>query len=119
MPPDLVLKKETILKAVNQYGNDAVIIANLTGKKVKEVNTRTDRRNLGFYGFYMDARDPGYTSTSTALQLETKLYDVKTEKLIWSASSKTLSRAASDQIIDEVIVTVINNLQQNKIIALK
>jgi len=51
MPPDLVLKKETILKAVNQYGNDAVIIANLTGKKVKEVNTRTDRRNLGFYGF--------------------------------------------------------------------
>ena len=119
MPPDLVIKKETILTAVNQYGNDAVIITHLTGKKVKDVVTRSGARNRGFYGYYMSARDPGYTSTSTTLRLETSLYDVKTERLIWSASSKTLSRDASDQTINEVIKTVIGKMQKNKLIAPK
>ena len=123
MPPDLVLKKETILKAVNQYGNDAVIITHLTGKKVEDVHTRGGGGNQGFHGFYLSqltyAHDPGYSSSSTTVHLETNLYDVKTEKLIWSGSSKTLSRDANDQIIDEVIKAVITNLQQNKIIVPK
>ena len=123
MPPDLVMTKEMILKAVNQYGNDAVIVTHLTGKKVKDVHTRSGGRTIGFHGYYMSrlsyTTDPGYSSTSTTVRLETNLYDVKTEKLIWSANSKTLSRDASDQTIDEVINALITNLQQNKLIAPK
>ena len=40
MPADLELKKETILAAVNQYENDAVIITHLIGKEEKDVYTR-------------------------------------------------------------------------------
>ena len=120
MPADLELKKETILTAVNQYENDAVIITHLIGKEEKDVNTRGGSAQRGFYGFYHSRySDPGYSSTSTTVRLETNLYDVKTEKLIWSGQSETWSKDSKDQIINDVIKTVINNLQKNKLIAPK
>jgi hypothetical protein len=51
--------------------------------------------------------------------LETNLYDVKTEKLIWSGKSKTWSKDSKDQIINDVIKAVVNNLKKNKLIAPK
>ncbi len=120
MPANLELKKKTILAAVNQYKNDAVIITHLIGKEQKDVFTRDDSVHRGFYGFYQSRyRDPGYSSTSTTVRLETNLYDVKTEKLIWSGQSKTLSKGPKDNIINEVIKAVINNLRQNNLIAPK
>jgi len=120
MPADLELKKETILNAVNQYENDAVIITHLIGKEEKDIYTRGGSAHRGYYGFYRSRySDPGYSSTSTTVRLETNLYDVKTEKLIWSGQSKTWSKDSKDQIINDVIKAVINNLQKNKLIAPK
>ena len=114
MPGDLKLKKETILNAVHQYENDAVIITQLIGKEKKDVYTRGSGR-----GFFRYAHDPGYSSTSTTLRLETNLYDAKTGRLIWSGNSKTFSKDSTDHIINEVITAVINNWQKNKLIAPK
>ena len=120
MPADLELKKEAILAAVHQYENDAVIITHLIGKEEKDVYTRGGSPHGGYYGFYHSRySDPGYSSTSTSVRLETNLYDVKTEKLIWSGKSKTWSKDSKDQIINDVIKAVINDLQKNKLIAPK
>lgn len=120
MPADLKMKKETILNAVNQYENDAVIITHLIGKEEKDVSTRGGSAHRGFYGFYRSRySDSGYSSTTTTVRLETNLYDVKTEKLIWSGKSKTWSKDSKDQIINDVIKALINNLQKNKLIAPK
>ena len=123
MPADLEMKKETILNAVNQFENDAVIITHLIDKEKKESYIRGENR--GYYGSYHSrytysyARDPGYSTTSKTIRLETNLYDVKTEKLIWSGQSKTLSKDAKYQIINDVIKVVINELQINKLISPK
>ena len=120
MPANLELKKEMILNAVNQYKNDAVIITHLIGKEEKDVYTRSGSAHRGFYGFYHSRySDPGYSSTSTTVRLETNLYDVKTEKLIWSGKSETWSKDSKDKIINDVIKAVIKNLQKNKIITPK
>jgi hypothetical protein len=116
MPPDLQLKKETILNVVRQYKNDAVIITQLTGKEKEDVHTRGGVTRMGFFSY---ARDPGYSSTNTTVRLETNLYDAKTGKLIWSGQSKTMSKDSTDQIINEVIKSVINNWQKNNLIAPK
>ncbi len=116
MPPDLQLKKETILKAVDQYQNDAVIITQLIGKEQEDVHTRGGGGRIGFFRY---TRGPGYSSTNTTVRLETNLYDAKTGKLIWSGKSKTMSKDSTDQIINEVIKAVINNWQKNKLIAPK
>ena len=123
MPADLELKKETILNAVNQYENDAVIITHLTGKETKDVYTRGASTGRGFHGFYSSrfrySLSPGYSNTSTTLRLETNLYDVKTEELIWSGQSKTLSKDSKYQVINDVIKVVINELKNNKLISPK
>ena len=73
-----------------------------------------------FHGFYRSRySDPGYSSTTTTVRLETNLYDVKTEKLIWSGKSDTWSKNSKDKIINDVIKAVIKNLQNNKIITPK
>ena len=123
MPADLELKKEMILSAVNQFENDAVIITHLVGKEVKESYTRGGHTRGGYHGFYHSrysySRDPGYASTSKTIRLETNLYDVKTEKLIWSGQSKTFSKDSKDQIINDVIRVLVNDLQNNKLITPK
>jgi hypothetical protein len=123
MPADLKMKKEMILNAVNQFENDAVIITHLIDKEEKEVYTRGGQVDRGYYGYYHRrfsyARDPSYSSTSKTLRLNTNLYDVKTEKLIWSGQSKTLSKDSKYQIINDVIKVVINDLQKNKLISPK
>jgi PBP1b-binding outer membrane lipoprotein LpoB len=116
MPADLKLKTEPILDAVNQYNNDAVIITQLIGKEDKDIHTRGPATRMGFFYYSLD---PGYSSTSTTVRLETNLYDAKTGKLIWSGNSKTLSNDETDQIMNEIIKTVINNLKIDKVIAPK
>jgi hypothetical protein len=123
MPPDLKLTKEMILNAVNQFKNDAVIITHLIDKEEKEAFTRGGQAYTGYYGFYSSrfsyANDPGYSSTSKTARLETNLYDVKTEQLIWSGQSKTWSKDSKYQIINDVIRVVVDDLQKNKLISPK
>jgi len=121
MPADLKMKKETILNAVNKFENDAVIITHLIDKEKKEVYTRGGQGNRGFYSFYHSsyAYDPGSSSTSKTVRLETNLYDAKTEKLIWSVQSKTWTKDSKNHIINDVIKVVINDLQNNKLISPK
>jgi hypothetical protein len=114
MPPDLKLQKETILNAVSQYENDAVIITQLVGKEKTDIRTRDTR---SYHGFFSYSINPGYSSTSTTLRLETNLYDAKTGELIWSGQSKTLSNESIDKIMNDVIKAVIDKWQKNKIIA--
>ena len=118
-------KKETILNAVKKFENDAVIITHLIDKEEKEAFTRGGQAHGGYYGFYHSrytysyARDPGYSSTSKSVRLETNLYDVKTEKLISSGQSKTWNKDSKNQIINDVIRVVIDDLQKNKLISPK
>jgi len=121
MPPNLKMKKETIVNAANQFENDAVIITRLIDKEEKDAYTRGGHG--GYYGYYRYrhswAHSTGYSSTSKTLRLETNLYDVKTEELIWSGQSKTWSKDSKYQIINDVIKVVINDMQNNKLISPK
>ena len=123
MPPDLKLKKEDILDVVKQYNNDAVIVTHLQSVKDKDVRTRDAVSRTSFYSYYGFAYgyagQTNYSSTNTTVLLKTKLYDVKTEQLIWSGQSETWSKDSQDQIIDDVINVVIKDLEKNKLIAPK
>jgi len=114
MPPDLKLKKEPILAAVARYGNDAVIITQLVSKEKEDVYTRGGPRHRFFFSY---ALDPGYSSTTTTVRLETNLYDAKTGRLIWSGQSKTMSKDTTDRVMNDEIKAVINSWQKNKLIA--
>ena len=123
IPADLMLEKDEILKAVNKFNNDAVIITHVVGKEEKEKYTRPGRTRSygGYYGYYgwAYARAPGYSRRNTFYRLATNLYDVKTEKLIWSGKSETLNADSTKQMIDGVIEVVIKDLQKNNLLPQK
>jgi len=120
MPRDLKLEKDVILQAVAKYGNDAVIISHLAGLDKKEVFTRTGPIYGGYYNYYGYAfntvHDPGFYSEIATVRLETNLYDVKTEKLLWSGQSQSEDVQSINKLIDEVIALVIKDLQKNKLL---
>lgn len=121
MPSNLKLEKEAILKAVEQYGNDAVMITHLAGLEDKEIRTRSDPRDLGYYPYYglihSYVYDPGYSAMQTTVRLETNVYDVKTEKLIWSGQTRTWNKDSESEIINDVIKIVVEDLQKSKLLA--
>ena len=116
IPKDLELEKDEVLKAVNKFNNDAVIITHLVGKEEKESYTRPVRLSGGQYGYHGRAHgyipNTGYSRTDTIVRLVTNLYDVKTEKLIWSGQSETLD-------MDDMIKVVIKDLQKNNLLPKK
>ena len=123
IPTDLKLEKDDILNAVNKYNNDAVIITHVVGKEDKEAYTPPARSYGGYYGYYGRAygyaHNPGYTRTHTLVRLATNLYDVKTEKLIWSGKSETSDTDSTRQAIDDVIKVLIKDMQKNGLLSPK
>jgi hypothetical protein len=117
IPADMKLEKDEILEAVSKFNNDAVIITHLVDKEEKEVYTYADRRHRSYYGYYGWAY--GYSSTRSTVRLATNLYDVRTEKLIWSGKSETLNPDSTKQMIDDVIKAVIKDLQKNNLLPQK
>lgn len=121
------LEKEAIVKAVDKFNNDAVIITHLKGIKEKEVYTPPTRtpvyHNYGYYGYYNYVYDyvytPGYSKIHTIVRLETNLYDVKTEKLIWSGVSETMDAKSNMQLIEEVIAVVVKELRKKNLLLKK
>ena len=69
----------------------------------------------GYYGYWTTVYDrvytPGYYESSTEIFLESNLYDVNTEELLWSAQSKTenpesipeLVRAYADLLVTDLL----------------
>lgn len=121
------LKKEKVLEIVGEFGNDAALITHLVYSEDKEIITRDfsavrvpgpigSPGSGGFLWSYGNAYSPGYSSSNITVRLITNLYDVKTEKLIWSGESETTKPESLNQLIDDVIKVVLEDLKTNKLL---
>ena len=122
MPSDLELEKEVILQAVEKYESDAVLITHLADIEYAESRSRANPQEHGsysYYGFlYRYYHDPGYSRTYSTIVLETNLFDVQTENLIWSGQTKSMDRAKVE-VINDVISLVVRDLMNKKLLAPK
>ena len=74
----------------------------------------------GMYSYYPSAyavaSDPGYFTTYKVYKIESNVYDVKTEKLIWSGRSETTDPINPEDGINSFGTTLIGELIKFKII---
>jgi hypothetical protein len=111
IPSILMLKKEDIIEAVKKYNNDAIIVTHSVG--YDEEDSSYGVPYYTYYGqAYVNYRRPAYSDMNTTYRFQTNLYDVKTEKLIWSGTSETFDPDSTMQVIDNVIEVVITDLQK-------
>ena len=129
LPGSDKLEKDEIKKAASDAGCDSVIVTHLVGIEQKEVHQAAiyDRRVYGGYdsfgnqyaGAYDYVAVPGTTIEQELVRLETNLYDLKSEKLIWRATSKTVEPGAIKSFSEEVSQLLVKSLQKNKLIGVK
>ena len=124
IPSEDELKASVILAEARKRGVDMIMVTHVVSFDDKSVDSssssasifHTDYRNVSIYilnsGYYAQGikRTQGVTLT-------TKLYETKTEKLIWSATSKTLEPDLSEyNIVKSLSKVIIESLYDNKLI---
>ena len=120
IPANKKLEKEPILEVVRKYQNDAVIITHLIGVERREIYRPRTPLYRGYYDYYHHAygyvNRSGYYTSHNFVKLETNVYDVKTEKPVWSGQSETWEPESDRQLLDEVIKTVVKEMHKNGLI---
>jgi hypothetical protein len=115
---DAKLEKEAIVEVVDRYDNDSILITNLVGFEETEVFSRDRPRfYYNYYGFYNYAW--GYVTWPTIygervqFTLETGVYDVTTESLIWAGELQVINPETTGKAIGQVVHAVIKELEKN------
>lgn len=125
LPDSDRLTEVEIKQAVQQGDYDAVIITRLLAVDKKEtyVPPRTytmPRYYYAYYNYYHTAWDvvhePGYVKTDTIVRLQTNLYDVRTERLVWSGQSDTFDPPSTKDVVTSVTRAVTQRLTKEGLI---
>ncbi len=114
--------KELVKSKIKSTEADTVLISRLVDSKTIEAYQPGHIHGVpighSLWGTYYKIVyfDYGYTGDTDVAYIETNLYDVKTEKLIWSARSKTERTEGEQQLINKFIDIIVNKLSSDKII---
>ena len=74
----------------------------------------------GMYGYYHSSyafvSSPGYIQENTIVKLETNVYDVGTEKLVWSGVSETLNPETAQDVANSVAYLLVDDMKKSHVI---
>lgn len=74
-------------------------------------------RFWGYYSYWQpQIYQPGYYSETKIYYIETNLYDVNTEQLIWSAQSETYNPGGLEEFSDDFAELIAQRLRQEKVL---
>jgi len=102
---------ERVKARIRELGFDAVVVMRVVGVDKSQVyvppSSYTTATDYNMYGYWqtgwVHVYDPGYTKETTVATVETLLYQVDGEKLIWVSRGQTLNPKDVPGSIDEII----------------
>ncbi len=110
-------------RKVEAAGIDAAIVMRLVNEQQKLSYTpgMTYPMNYGgFYGYYGygwgAAYSPGHFRTDTIVSVETNLYAIEGDELLWSGVTETFNPNDAAQMVNEIADAVSKNLRQRGLI---
>lgn len=137
LPDDTLLSEEQIHGAIENGEFDGVLITRLLSVEKSKEYTPPKKYNRprttyyaagpawgrgfgGYNGFYVttfaQVHEPGYFDTSTTVLLETNLYSVATNDLVWTAQSETIDPESIPDIRASMTRTVAKKLKEERLI---
>lgn len=121
IPSEEELNESVILGEARKQGIDMIMVTHLLS--IDETSAFHPQRNLGgfnsyYHWAYAYVHGPRYYSQGTlSVYLTSNLYETKTEKLIWSVTSKTMDVHESKyNIVKSLSKVVIKSLSNNKLL---
>ena len=127
-PDDKKIDEKEIIDYANNKGIEAVLVTRLVDTKKEEVYHPPSGAYYGgafghyghfnsFYPYaYNQVYSPGYTTTQAIVLLQTNLYQVKEQELIWNMSSDTFDPRSINQLMDSVSKKVLATLKKDQLI---
>jgi hypothetical protein len=121
LPYEKAMDKDFIVTKAKESGADTVLVARSLGREMQRTYVPGEVYGVpGYYSrlgsYYGHAYSPGYVVEDEYVYVETNLYDIATEKLIWSAQSETLIIADDYELIRSFIKTMIDKASSDKLI---
>ncbi len=96
--------KEEVVSKMEELNMGAVLITNIVDKERRRVSVETWYQNYSHY-YNTSYRTSTVEYIDEVYHVETKLYDVRSEGLIWSALSKTL-------VLDKVVQSDVKEIKK-------
>jgi len=134
---DEKINRETVTKAIKGLGIDAVLTTHVAAVDEETIYRPSTGYVYGggygagygggyyggLYSYYPHVNtyvnQPGYYSTHETYTIETNLYDVESEELVWSARSRTFSPESVDETIVDLTKLLIDDLKAKNLIKKK
>ena len=113
--------KDVVIGKIRKFGADTVLVTRVmdmeTVKNYVPGQAYAIPTYYSYYGaYYSYSYRPGYTETEGFAYLETNLYGLGDEKLIWSGRSKTKLSATRYELIQAYVKTMLDGLSEAKLI---
>lgn len=117
----LELDKEIVKKAIAGKDIGAVLVTRLAGFSEKEVYQQSSDldENLSYFSISSDGVkqiESGSYEQHVVLTLETKVYDIASEALVWSMQSEVIDPTQSRQAIQDQIKLTIDTLRKRGLV---
>jgi len=129
LPEGTEINRDNVSAAIKGKEIDAVIVTHMVSVEEETVYRQNmDYRptygyNNGLYNYYPHVNSyvhqPGYYTTHDVVILETNLYEVKSEELVWSAQSRSFAPESAKEVIDDLVKLVIKDLKEKGLIKAK
>jgi hypothetical protein len=87
---------------IRSSGASTILTVSLTSKRSKDLYARGGGFYPygGYYGFWGPSFwGPGYTIRESVYYIESNLYDLRTNKIIWSAQSETINPGSIENFV--------------------
>ena len=116
-------QKEKIEAVVRKVGADAVLITTLQDIENRKdyVPPRVDYvpatwGGYGYYGYYSYAMQPiyrpGYERTTKVVRLETRVFSVKTGKMVWGGATESFNPSSAGEIVAKLAGLVVSDMKK-------
>ncbi len=131
------IDRDSVSKAIKGLDIDGVIVTHMVGIDEETIYRPSAGYSYGgayggyyrgghyggLYSYYPHVNtyvhNPGYYTTHETYTIETSLYDVASEELVWTARSRTFSPESVDEVIVDLTKLLIKDLSDKNLIKKK
>ncbi len=121
IPQDKMGDENYVLEKTKELGVDATLVTRLVDKKTiqtyypPQMYYTPAPHYRGWHGYYRSSYNymlsPGYTAREEAVVLETNIYSMQSNQLIWSALSETFLEGSSERLIRSLVQKLIQDME--------
>ena len=124
VPGDAPKNTEQTREALKAAGCDGVVVMRVVGQKERLTYTPGYYYGPGPYPYYGawgygwgGAYSQGYLTTDTQVSVQTLVYSLTQDKLIWAGTTNTMNPSNVDGFVNELSKAVVWQLKQEKLLA--